>query len=178
MPTQQRHSRLSSASLLYRAAAGSDEAERSPIASSKRARINRRKSLTGRLSRAAAVYGTCQSARHPYTTNMGNRQHCSVLPTHKSTQLSPAAAAALSPFAACCCPTFSHQSGGDVGSRAVSSSQPVGVMSSVCSNCAERCPSSVAEVQPSGQVLSRCDPRFIIGSVKQYSMEIQKKVNQ
>ena len=40
----------------------------------------------------------------------------------------------------------------------MSTSQPSGVMSSWCSNCAERLPSSVTAVQPSGHVLSRWLP--------------------
>lgn len=41
--------------------------------------------------------------------------------------------------------------------RRVRISQPVSVTSSVCSNCAERFPSLVTAVQPSGQV-SSCQP--------------------
>ena len=45
----------------------------------------------------------------------------------------------------------SHHSGGEVGSRAVRISQPPSVMTSVCSNCAERAPSSVTAVLRGGR---------------------------
>lgn len=49
--------------------------------------------------------------------------------------------------------------------RRVRISQPVSVTSSVCSNCAERFPSLVTAVQPSGQVSSCQPPSQIIGSI-------------
>jgi hypothetical protein len=51
----------------------------------------------------------------------------------------------------------SHHNGGDVGSLAVRISTPVSFTNSVCSNCAEGCPSFVTAVQPSAQCVS-CVP--------------------
>eukprot|EP00964_Phaeocystis_antarctica_P060042 scaffold35761_cov56-Phaeocystis_antarctica.AAC.3 len=48
-------------------------------------------------------------------------------------------------------PQTSHHKGGESGRRAVSASRPSGVISSVCSNCAERLPSAVVAVQSSDQ---------------------------
>ena len=55
--------------------------------------------------------------------------------------------------------------GGDVGSLAVSTSQPVSVIRRVCSNCADLYPSVVVLVHLSGQVTSFQTPAFIIGSI-------------
>lgn len=52
-----------------------------------------------------------------------------------------------------------------MGSRAVSTSQPFFVTTSVCSNCADRLPSAVTLVQPSGQVVSFHVPTLIMGSM-------------
>lgn len=54
---------------------------------------------------------------------------------------------------------------GDVGNRAVNTSTPSSVTSRVCSNWAVRLPSTVTLVQSSGHVLSRYEPRLIIGSM-------------
>jgi hypothetical protein len=59
------------------------------------------------------------------------------------------------------CSGSSHQRGGEVGSRAVSTSQPLAVTRTWCSNCALLAPSSVTAVHPSGQVLSRQEPAAI-----------------
>lgn len=58
-----------------------------------------------------------------------------------------------------------NSKGGDVSSLAVNTSQPVSVISNVCSNCADLCPSQVLEVQSSFQVKSLYVPMLIIGSI-------------
>ena len=60
---------------------------------------------------------------------------------------------------------FSHHKGGDVGNLFVSTSQPSAVTTRVCSNCAERLPSAVTAVQPSGHVTSRYVPKLTMGSI-------------
>ncbi len=47
----------------------------------------------------------------------------------------------------------------------VSTSTPVSVINSVCSNCAESDPSSVAAVHRSGQVTCLAEPIQIMGSM-------------
>ena len=47
----------------------------------------------------------------------------------------------------------------------VNTSQPVSVMSTVCSNCAARFPSLVATVQPSSQVSHSAEPSVSTGSM-------------
>ena len=57
------------------------------------------------------------------------------------------------------------QRAGLVSSLAVSTSHPVSVTTSVCSNCADFSPSVVTEVHPSGHVTSLHPPALIIGSI-------------
>ena len=54
---------------------------------------------------------------------------------------------------------------GLLGRRAVKTSTPSSVTSSVCSNCADHEPSRVDDVQLSGHVWSRNEPSVSIGSI-------------
>ena len=62
-------------------------------------------------------------------------------------------------------PQTSHQNRGESGRRAVSGSRPSSVMSSVCSNCADRLPSAVVAVHASAQWCTCRVPSQIIGSI-------------
>lgn len=120
------------------------------------------------ITQAPSEFTTrCKHCKHNSTNVVGVPQ---VLCTALSAEAAPPAA----PLRCCClscavtppsCASASHHSGGDSGSRAVSTSQPPAVTTSVCSNCAERLPSAVTDVQPSGHVWSRQVPALIIGSM-------------
>ena len=61
--------------------------------------------------------------------------------------------------------SFQKQSAGLDSSLAVSTSHPLSVTTSVCSNCADFSPSVVTLVHPSGHVESRHPPALTIGSI-------------